>query len=55
MSKKVSNTDEFRGAHFTRVDLSGATLRDVEAELDRRHPERLARRASTPSRTIASG
>jgi hypothetical protein len=84
MARDVSNTDEFRGAHFTRVDLSGATLRDVnlsgakivdallidvelsgligglrvngvevaplvEAELDRRHPERVVLRATTPA------
>jgi hypothetical protein len=81
--KEVSDSDEFRGARFTRVDLSGATLRDVdlssarildavltdvelsgmitgltvngvevaplvEAELDRRYPERLELRGATP-------
>jgi hypothetical protein len=76
MPAEYSDTDAFRGARFTHVDLSGATLRDcdlrgvkvadawltdvnisglignvlvndvdvvpfVEAELDRRHPERV--------------
>lgn len=84
MPKDVVDTDEFRGARFTRVDLSGVTLRDVdltdarvidavlvntdvsglivgmrvngvevaplvEAELDRRHPERVVMRATTAS------
>jgi len=84
MPKDVVDSDEFRGARFMRVDLSGATLRDVdltdakivdavlvntdvsgliigmrvngvdvaplvEAELDRRHPERVAMRATTAS------
>jgi DinB superfamily/Pentapeptide repeats (8 copies) len=84
VGKEVENTDEYRGARFTRVDLSGSTLRDVdltgakivdamlvntdvsglitgmrvngvevaplvEAELDRRHPERVKLRATTPA------
>ncbi len=90
MPKDVADSDEFRGARFTRVDLSGATLRDVdltdakivdavlvntdvsgliigmrvngvdvaplvEAELDRRHPERVVMRASTASACATAG
>jgi hypothetical protein len=84
MAVEHTDTDEFRGARFTSVDMSGARLRDcdlrglkvvdsfltdvnisglignflvndvdvaplVEAELDRRHPERVQLRAmATP-------
>jgi len=30
MTRKLSESDEFRGARFTRVDLSGATFRPVD-------------------------
>src|SRR4029079_15357465 len=30
VTKEVSNTDEFRGARFTRVNLAGTTFRDVD-------------------------
>jgi DinB superfamily/Pentapeptide repeats (8 copies) len=84
MPRELADTDELRGAHFTRVDLSGAVFRDVdlsrihvidamladadisgyiggmrvngvevaplvEAELDRRYPERLRMRGTDPA------
>jgi uncharacterized protein YjbI with pentapeptide repeats len=30
MVQEVTGSDEYRGARFTRVDLSGAVLRDVD-------------------------